>query len=678
MFIPSGFSKTAILATAGLLFLLFVLLLGCWQQLPAGQQELLARLIADNSGFTLLFLTLLCSGWIGGIVLVYHWWIKPVHTLADELLLILSVNPSYRVGTGNSRGLTHLAELINEGADRYQSLEKTAEDRLSYQLETMRQETNMLHAVLVSLAEGIVICTTSATVIYVNARACDYLDCSTATPGGSSERSNGASFLGPGRDLSAYLDMIELQSILSDIGRRYANGCRHQGHQVTVIGPNGHFLAIDIAPLILADAVLAGYVIKLNPVSTGPAGDDLHLSAATMPSPWCSRDEEMNECASGCLARRLVPTQLDRLLAAIGAQLPLTCDATLRLDTVCGSWQFPADIAILGPALCRLLQRAAVTSAIREFRVRTHGTAEMVCCDILWPGRPPAADAVLQWLKEKIDTARTPSLSIDAILQLHGIRWSVHPSSTPPGDGFLRLLLPGSGPAGRTNLSPVQLIGGNSLFSDFDLYTTQEYSPDLDRELLANLTYTVFDLETTGLDPLTDEIISIGAVRCAHGKMMPGEPFAMLVDPGRDIPEESRRIHGLDRNVLQGQPTIDTALPTFHRFAAGTVLVGHNVAFDMRMLQMKRYVSELRFTQPVLDTMHLAAIIHPFHRNHSLEAVSRRLGVRITGRHTAVGDAIAAAEILNKCLPLLARANILTLGDARRASRKTRYSRMVY
>jgi DNA polymerase-3 subunit epsilon len=152
----------------------------------------------------------------------------------------------------------------------------------------------------------------------------------------------------------------------------------------------------------------------------------------------------------------------------------------------------------------------------------------------------------------------------------------------------------------------------------------------------------------------------------------------MLVDPGRDVPEESRRIHGLDRQALQGQPGIDTALPRFHRYAANTVLAGHNVAFDMRMLQMKRYVSSLRFTQPVLDTMMLSAIIHPYHRNHSLEAVSRRLGVRITGRHTAMGDAIAAAEILNKSLPLLARVNILTLGDARRASQRTRYSRVMY
>jgi DNA polymerase-3 subunit epsilon len=130
--------------------------------------------------------------------------------------------------------------------------------------------------------------------------------------------------------------------------------------------------------------------------------------------------------------------------------------------------------------------------------------------------------------------------------------------------------------------------------------------------------------------------------------------------------------------MLQGQPTIDKVLPLLYQFAENTVLVGHNVAFDMRMFQVKENISPVRFAQPVLDTMFLSAVIHPSHRRHGLEAIAERLGISITGRHTALGDALASAEILLKCIPILARNDILTLNDAIQASRKTRYAKLSY
>ena len=167
MFMLSRFWLAAVLASGGLLLLLAALVFGCWQQLTTGRQDLLIELITDNSGFALLFAILFGCSWWGALLLIYRFYVKPVYTLADELLLILSVNPSFRIGTSHSRGLTRIAELINEGADRYQSLEKTAEDRLSYHLAIVQQEKNILHAVLGSLAEGIVICTTIATNIWI-------------------------------------------------------------------------------------------------------------------------------------------------------------------------------------------------------------------------------------------------------------------------------------------------------------------------------------------------------------------------------------------------------------------------------------------------------------------------------------------------------------------------------
>jgi len=196
---------------------------------------------------------------------------------------------------------------------------------------------------------------------------------------------------------------------------------------------------------------------------------------------------------------------------------------------------------------------------------------------------------------------------------------------------------------------------------------------------LGELAYTVFDTETTGLEPSAgDEIISIGAVRIVNGRLLKNEVFEKLVDPQRPLNPASARVHGIDAAALAGQPTIETVLPEFHRFCEDTVLVAHNAAFDMRFLELKEKAAGVRFDQPVLDTLLLSAVAHPDFADHRLEAIAERLGVPVLGRHTALGDALVTGEVLLRLLVLLGERGIATLGEALDASRETYYARLRY
>jgi DNA polymerase-3 subunit epsilon len=233
-------------------------------------------------------------------------------------------------------------------------------------------------------------------------------------------------------------------------------------------------------------------------------------------------------------------------------------------------------------------------------------------------------------------------------------------------------------PSVTSHRTPV-LAGSRPEFYDFDLFKIRNGDQSLLDTRLTDLTYTVFDTETTGLNPEGgDEIISMGAVRIVNGRLLSDEVFEELVNPRRDIPVASYRIHGINQEMVAEKDPIEKVLPRFRQFVANTVLVGHNIAFDMKLLKLKEQTTRVRFANPVLDTLLLSAMLHPVHEQHDMETIARRLGIAIIGRHTALGDALTAAEIFLKLIPILNSNGILTLGDAMHASKKSYYARVKY
>ena len=209
------------------------------------------------------------------------------------------------------------------------------------------------------------------------------------------------------------------------------------------------------------------------------------------------------------------------------------------------------------------------------------------------------------------------------------------------------------------------------LVFDFDLLD-QAAERGLSETPLARVPCVVFDTETTGLDPERDEIVQIGAVRVLNGRRIEGEAFETLVDPGRPIPPGSTRVHGIDDAAVAGAPPIAEAGRAFHRFAEGAVLVAHNAPFDLTFLRRHAGAIGAAFDHPVLDTVLLSAAVYGEAVPHTLDAIAERLGVALDPalRHTAMGDAVATADVLLHLIPVLEAAGVRTLGDAIAAMRR--------
>jgi DNA polymerase-3 subunit epsilon len=244
-----------------------------------------------------------------------------------------------------------------------------------------------------------------------------------------------------------------------------------------------------------------------------------------------------------------------------------------------------------------------------------------------------------------------------------------HPSARP-GPRFL-----GAGLV--SGLADGALADERPDFYDFSLLEEMERQVrPLDRERsLDELTYVVLDTETTGLDPDRDRIVSIAGVVIRGRMVKRGEVFDALVNPRQAIPMGSVRFHGITDVAVADCPPVEVVLPAFLDFAAGAVLVGHQVWFDLHILRREARslgVESALLAHPVLDTVALSQLVHGALLDHGLEAVAARLGVAVRARHSALGDVLTTAEILVRLLPLLEKRGIRTLGEALAAARRAR------
>jgi DNA polymerase III subunit epsilon len=177
--------------------------------------------------------------------------------------------------------------------------------------------------------------------------------------------------------------------------------------------------------------------------------------------------------------------------------------------------------------------------------------------------------------------------------------------------------------------------------------------------------YCVVDIETTGLDPRHDSIVSFGAVPVTGGRVQPGRSVYQVVRPESPVRAASVRIHGLRPADLAGAPAAADALPALAGLLSGRILVAHAAWIERAFLSRALARIGARLAGPAVDTAALTraaglARATPAGREPSLEATTLAVGLQPHNPHNAIGDALTTAELL---LVLATRLGAATAAD---------------
>ena len=714
-------------ATAlGLLVLLTGLAALIGSTLETEQREVLASLLAPSLPLGIMLVLAAGVATAAAAQPLYRRWVAAPAQLLEQSWVLLATDTRRELrAEGGASDLRALAGVINElAAQRDQLRADMAAEVARVSLGTL-QERNLLAALMSELTQSVVVCNLDGRILLYNNRARLQFRALSDAPA----LADGAELIGLGRSIYTVFDRNLVAHALDSVQQRLQRGAAHPSAQFVTTTRTGQLLRAQMAPVRGGGgengADITGFVLMLDNITRdyeqessrervlhglteGSRGSLANLQAAVemlddpaLDAPMRERflrvvsdeaqamSQRINTLAAQSAEGLATRWPLEEMLGADLVQAAqrrieaLTGQRTGAAEVDAGLWLKLDSLALL-QALAYLSLRLRDEFEVKTVNLRLSAADDgsRARLDLLWAGQAMSTETVMSWETDAITTgSETSSLTVRDVVQRHGGEFWFERDRVRH-QAFFRFLLPLAPNAESQAHNEQGFLRSASRpeYYDFDLFANRGSEHcELDDRRLEALTFTVFDTETTGLDPAGgDEIIQIGATRVLNGRVLKGECFEQLVNPGRVIPAASIPIHGITQDMVRGQPPIEEVLPAFHAFAQDTVLVAHNAAFDMRFLQLKEAVTGLRFDQPVLDTLLLSALVHPNQESHRLEAIAERFDITVIGRHTALGDAMVTAEVFQKLVPLLAEQGIHTLGQAREAAQKTYYARIKY
>ncbi|MBT3068691.1 3'-5' exonuclease [Rhodoferax sp. U11-2br] len=666
--------------------------------------------------------------WVMGLVVIaatLRWLFRryasaPARLLEQTRVLLAAdqAAPMQHQGTHETQ---ELAQVVFQLASQRDQLRHEMASQVAQASLGIQQEKDRLAALMAELTQSVVVCNLDGRILLYNNRARLQFRTLSNVPA----LAGGAELVGIGRSIYAVFDRALVAHAIDSIQQRLLRGAANPSAQFVTSTAAGQLLKVQMAPVRTsntddANNALSGFVLMLDNVTRAFEEEKrrdqmLHtltqgcraslagmktalatLEASELTGEPRARQRQILHDEMNSMAQRI--TDLDKqashgqstrwpLEEMLGADVLLVaqqriqkhCQRTVSLEQLDDSLWLRVDSYSLIQALVYLSARLVDEFDVRFLRLRLLSENGVAKLDLIWTDQVMSTETVMIWQMDSMQMgAESTRLSVRDVVERHGGEL-IFARERVRHEAFFRFALPQVNVQDLPEATTLGYSGSRPEYYDFDLFRATGQTRVLDDRLLSELAYTVFDTETTGLNPSEgDEIIQIGATRCVNGKLLRQESFEQLVNPGRLIPAATIPIHGITQEMVSGQPRITEVLPAFHRFSSDTVLVAHNAAFDMKFLQLQEAATGLKFDQPVLDTLLLSAVVHPNHEEHRLEVLAERFNITVLGRHTALGDALVTAEVWLRLIPLLQAMGITTLRQAREAAQKTYYARLRY
>ena len=700
---------------AGIALLIWVTLFLVLHAIPETERGRIVGTLEDPVGLgLLLFVGLFAITGFTARAFLFRY-IAPPRRLIEGARIQLSANASHRVEPQGTPENRELGRIANTFAERYEDLKRDVGARIQEANAHLEEERNRLAALMSELTQSVLVCNVEGRILLYNQRAKQLLS---ARADGNGDPVATA-LVGLGRSIFGVIDRNLVSHALENVRHRIEQGDAHPIANFVATLPSGTLIRAQLAPVFGQGQEVSGFVLTVEDIkrSVEMEGErDALLQSLTQgtraslatiratvenmlafPEMDAQRrtqfttiisdeagklsallDRKEAEHANAVKVQAVLEPMLGHdLISAIQRSIENRLGMHTNTEDVEDLLWLKVDSYTLVQGVTYLATRLREEIGIRDLRFRLRSEGRLAQLDLVWSGGFISVDTVLAFENDPFTAGGFASpLSLNDVVARHGGEM-FYQFDRPRMTSYFRMLLP-LAEAERAWMGPTA-VQSRPEYYDFDLFIQRGQTHELDERLLADLTYTVFDTETTGLDPSSgDEIIQIGAVRILNGRLLQQEVFDQLIDPKRKMSNESIKITGITPDMLEHQPTIEHVLPQFRQFCEDTVLVAHNAAFDMRFLQMKEEPTGVRFTQPVLDTLLLSAVLHQDLNSHRLEAIAERLGIDVLGRHTALGDAIVTGEVFLRMIPLLAEKGVHTLKQARDAAEKTYYARIKY
>ncbi|MFV8834032.1 exonuclease domain-containing protein [Aquisalimonas sp.] len=609
--------------------------------------------------------------------------------------LLESRSPEQGLPLPRHHALGSLPDVTAELAEALKQSRGEIRKAMNDATERVEEQKTWLEVILQSLSEGVLVCNRQNQILLYNNAAVSILDLPET--------------IGLGRPLFNILSRAPVQHTLERLERHHAAGAA-SGSELTApfvcsSADSRQMLHARMALILDNQDAITGHLITLVDISDDVAllarGDAIRLAltrdlrgivgnvraaAETITSypdmdpderrsfddvilreseSLSSRVEELGQEIRGQLLGRWPMADIYTSDLVSCVQERLTDLAAAKINLVGMPLWLHGDSLSLMQALECLIRAVHTETGATEFDIESLLADQAVYLDVRWRGKPLSAEVLERWLDTPCDDD-TSGPRMREVLERHDCEpWSQ--GGRQEHQAIVRLPLPA--PNRPQFLPEPRRLPARPEFYDFGLMRRHAGDEELAATPLRDLSFVVFDCEMTGLDPTGgDEIISIAGVRVVKHRVLTGETFERLVNPGRTIPQASTRFHGITDADVEDKPEIQVVLPQFKAFVGDAVMVAHNAAFDMKFISLRQGEAGVEFDNPLLDTLLLSSMLDGEEEDHSLDALCDRYGITISGRHTALGDTLGTAELLVRLIDRLEAKGLDTFGEVMKAS----------